>query len=119
MALRETVGYTREDLAQACLATVDEVRAWEAGLAEADDLAWETVADALEAQGEMLATMREHLAGAGRVVLGYLADDAEAREAGLDVPARVYNASVRSIAAALRAEGVEVGFAYPSASGEA
>lgn len=112
-ALRETLGWSRADLAAGCLASAAEVAAWEEGAGPAPSLAWEALDVGMGEVADMLEAMRRRLgAGGGAVTLGYVRDDAEADALGIGMPAAHYNARVRAVACALRASGAAVGFAY-------
>lgn len=112
-ALRETLGWSRGELAAGCLAEPGEVAAWEAGEAPVPGLAWEALDGGMDEVAAMLEAMRRRLGPGGRAVtLGYVRDDDEARSIGVPDVAEHYNARVRAVACALRASGVEVRFAH-------
>lgn len=121
-AMRETLGLTRQDVADAMGVSLRSVKRWEDPAEEnpPSEDAWEWLYDLDEKRFE---TVRQALcaveqSGAGTVQLTYYRTQAQYDALGRDCgPYGVANANARAIAERLRDEGVEVEWAYPDERG--
>ena len=124
-ALRETVGMTQRDLADALGVEARSVKRWESAAAEgyrAPAEAWAVLEGARETQRQQVAYALEVVRGQAEklghapdaVALTYYRDQAQYDACGRDEgPYGVANANARAVAGALEREGVAVEWRYP------
>lgn len=120
-AMRERLGLTQQDVADAVGVRVLAVKRWERpGLPEPPEDAWEhleVMDDLMEAMVEFSVGKARELTeavGSAPVVLTYYRDQAQFDACGRDDgPYGFANAVAREVGAILADEGTEVEFAYP------
>ena len=117
-AMRETLGLTRQDVADAMGVSLRSVKRWEDPAEEnpPSEDAWEWLYDLDEKRFEAVrqALCAVEQSGAGTVQLTYYRTQSQYDAVGRDPgPYGVANANARAIAERLRDEGVEVEWAYP------
>lgn len=117
-AMRETLGLTRQDVADYAGVSLRSVKRWEDPAEEnpPSEGAWELLYDTddkrFETVRQALYTVRQ--SGTKAVQLTYYRTQAQYDALGRDEgPYGVANANARAIAERLRDEGVEVEWAYP------
>lgn len=121
-ALRETIGLTQGDVADACGVALRTVKRWEhPDWPEPPDDAWEWLLDMLERHDDMVDYMVDKVTGIAAerglpetVAITYYRDQAQydacCREPG---PYGFANAIAREVALELAGEGIDTEFRYP------
>lgn len=120
-ALRELLGLTQQDVADAAGVNVSTAKRWEKpGYFTPPDDVWAWLEDCERLHGEVVdaAVSAAVARGRGPVQITYYRSQEQYDAAGSDDgPYGVANANARMVASRLRALGYEVDFAYPDDAG--
>lgn len=120
-ALRESLGLTQQDVADACDVRVLAIKRWERpDYTDPPQDAWEWLEDMADLHDEMVEDTVNRMfelssfTGAESVAITYFRDQAQYDACGRDEgPVGFVNAVARDVAAELTARGINVAFRYP------